>query len=86
MKPHGISPNTRDARHSNNCCHPTDADVRLAGLIAIDVACYENFPTKKIALDALAKALENPGKLDHQLLLRSPSSTAMRRSCRAWRS
>lgn len=46
-----------------------DANVRLAGLIAIDVACYENFPTKKIALEALAKALENPGKLDHQLLL-----------------
>ncbi|HYT92810.1 MAG TPA: hypothetical protein VEL76_29100, partial [Gemmataceae bacterium] len=46
-----------------------DADIRLAGLIAIDVACYENFPTKKAALGALAKALENPGKLDHQLLL-----------------
>jgi putative membrane-bound dehydrogenase-like protein len=46
-----------------------DANVRLAGLIAIDVACYENFPTKKFALEALAKALENPGKLDHQLLL-----------------
>jgi quinoprotein glucose dehydrogenase len=46
-----------------------DADVRLAGLIAIDVACYENFPTKKAALEALAKALENSGKLDHQLLL-----------------
>jgi putative heme-binding domain-containing protein len=46
-----------------------DPDIRLAGLIAIDVACYENFPTKKIALEALGKALENPGKLDHQLLL-----------------
>ena len=48
---------------------PHNADVRLAGLIAIDVACYENFPSKKTALEALAKALENPGKLDHQLLL-----------------
>ncbi len=47
-----------------------DADLRLAGLIAIDIACYENFPSKKIALDALGKALENPGKLDHQLLLK----------------
>ena len=46
-----------------------DANVRLAGLIAIDVACYENFPSKKAALAALAKAIENPGKLDHQLLL-----------------
>jgi putative membrane-bound dehydrogenase-like protein len=46
-----------------------DANVRLAGLIAIDVACYESFPAKKAALEALAKAIENPGKLDHQLLL-----------------
>jgi putative membrane-bound dehydrogenase-like protein len=46
-----------------------DADVRLAGLIAIDVACYENFPSKKAALAALGKALENPGKLDPHLLL-----------------
>jgi putative heme-binding domain-containing protein len=46
-----------------------DADVRLAGLIAIDVACYENFPTKRVALEVLAKALVDPRKLDHQLLL-----------------
>jgi putative membrane-bound dehydrogenase-like protein len=46
-----------------------DADVRLAGLIAIDVACFEDFPSKKAALAALGKALENPGKLDHQLML-----------------
>src|SRR5262249_44092716 len=46
-----------------------NANVRLAGLIAIDVACYENTASKKAALAALGKALENPGKLDHQLLL-----------------
>jgi putative heme-binding domain-containing protein len=46
-----------------------NASVRLGGLIAIDIACYENFPSKKAALAALSKALENPGKLDHQLLL-----------------
>lgn len=46
-----------------------NADVRLAGLIAIDIACWENFPSKKAALAALANALENPGKLNHQLLL-----------------
>ena len=46
-----------------------ESNIRLAGLIAIDAACYENFPSKKAALAALAKALENPGKLDHQLLL-----------------
>src|SRR5262249_28265707 len=46
-----------------------DADVQLAGLIAIDIACHESFLSKKIALQALAKAIENPGKLDHQLLL-----------------
>jgi putative heme-binding domain-containing protein len=46
-----------------------NADVRLAGLIAVDVACYENFPTRKAALLALSRALENPGKLDQELLL-----------------
>src|SRR5262249_27667395 len=46
-----------------------DADVRLAGLIAIDVACFEEFPTRKMALAALGKALGEPGKLDHALLL-----------------
>ena len=46
-----------------------DANIRLAGLIAIDVACFEDFTTKKAALAALGKALENPGKLDHALLL-----------------
>jgi putative membrane-bound dehydrogenase-like protein len=43
--------------------------VRLAGLIAIDVACHEAFSTRPIALAALSRALENPGKLDHGLLL-----------------
>jgi putative membrane-bound dehydrogenase-like protein len=46
-----------------------DEGVRLAGLIAIDVACHENFPPKTTALATLAKALENPGKLDLGLLL-----------------
>jgi putative membrane-bound dehydrogenase-like protein len=45
------------------------ADVRLAGLIAIDVACYENFPTKKLALAALGQALQTPGQLDLNLAL-----------------
>lgn len=45
------------------------ADVRLAGLIALDVACYENFSTKSVALEALGQALADPGKLDHALLL-----------------
>jgi quinoprotein glucose dehydrogenase len=44
-------------------------NVRLAGLIALDVACYENMPTKPVALTALAGALENLGKVDHGLLL-----------------
>jgi quinoprotein glucose dehydrogenase len=46
-----------------------DDAVRLAGMIAIDVACYEEFPSKKTALEALARALEAPGKLDVGLLL-----------------
>jgi quinoprotein glucose dehydrogenase len=46
-----------------------DADVRLAGLIAIDVASYEDFPSKATALAALGKALENPSKVDLGLVL-----------------
>jgi putative heme-binding domain-containing protein len=44
-------------------------DVQMAALIAIDVACYENMPTKKAALAALGKALNTPGKLDLTLAL-----------------
>jgi len=58
-----------DAESLTKLLTSDDANMRLAGLIAIDVACYENTPSKKAALEALAKALENPGKLDHQLLL-----------------
>jgi putative membrane-bound dehydrogenase-like protein len=46
-----------------------DEDVRLAGLIAIDMACYENFSSKKTALAGLGQALEAPGKLDLNLAL-----------------
>ncbi len=46
-----------------------DADQRLAGMIAIDVACYENFATKPAAVAALGGALANPGKADLDLLL-----------------
>jgi putative membrane-bound dehydrogenase-like protein len=44
-------------------------EVRLAGLIAVDVACFENFPTKPLALAALGKALDSPGRLDLDVLL-----------------
>jgi putative membrane-bound dehydrogenase-like protein len=43
--------------------HSSDADVQLAGLIAVDVACYEDF-APKAALAALRGILENPGKID----------------------
>jgi putative heme-binding domain-containing protein len=46
-----------------------DEAVRLAGMIAIDVACFENFPTKTVAISALSKALESPGMSDAPLLL-----------------
>ena len=46
-----------------------NANIRLAGLIAIDVAAYEEFPSKAAALSALGKAIENPGALDQALLL-----------------
>jgi quinoprotein glucose dehydrogenase len=44
-------------------------EVRLAGLIALDVACFEELPTRPVALAALGRSLENPGKLDLDLLL-----------------
>jgi quinoprotein glucose dehydrogenase len=49
----------------------TDADLRLAGLIAVDVAAYENYPTKKVALAALAKMLSSPkgDDLQHAIFL-----------------
>src|SRR5262249_23719595 len=46
-----------------------DEGVRLAGLIAVDVACHENFPTKKTPLAVLGPALQAPGKLDLNLAL-----------------
>jgi putative heme-binding domain-containing protein len=44
-------------------------EIRLAGLIALDVACFEDFATKPMALAALRKTLETTGKLDPDLLL-----------------
>jgi len=62
------------ARHAdltslNRLLSSTDAQVRLAGLIAVDVACYEDFVTRPIALAALSAALENTAQPDHELLL-----------------
>jgi putative membrane-bound dehydrogenase-like protein len=46
-------------------------ELQLAGLIAIDVALYENLPARSAALTTLAGLLESPGKvnLDHLLTL-----------------
>ncbi len=41
-----------------------DADVRLAGQIALDVAIYENFPSRPLALAAIAGA-EQPRQARH---------------------
>lgn len=58
-----------DAEAISRLLSSEEEDVRLAGLIAIDVACYEVLPSKKIALAELGKALESPGKIDPGLLL-----------------
>src|SRR6185436_16123942 len=43
---------------------------RLAGMIAIDIACFEGFATKPTALAALNKALTQPGRTtEYDLLL-----------------
>jgi len=44
-------------------------DIRLAGLIAVDIAVYEGFDSKKAALESLTKAIETPSKLDLTLAL-----------------
>lgn len=46
-----------------------DPGLQAAGLIAIDVACFEGFATKKVALAALGKGLEMPSKLNLDLAL-----------------
>lgn len=60
---------TADERAVPSLLNAESAEVRLAGLQAIDIACYEDFPTKKLALAALARAVENPKQLDQGLLL-----------------
>lgn len=47
----------------------SDADVRTAGLIAIDLALYENHPAKEFARNALLKLLAEPGSTDVALLI-----------------
>jgi putative membrane-bound dehydrogenase-like protein len=42
----------------------SDPDVRLAGLIAIDVACWESYPTKAAAIAALSQMLTGKGSDD----------------------
>jgi putative membrane-bound dehydrogenase-like protein len=48
------------------------AEIRFAGLIALDVACYEGFASKPDALDTLARRLgepSHPEDLEHLLTL-----------------
>ena len=48
-----------------------DEKVRLAGLIAVDVACFEGFPSRPLALETLNRALGEPGRTtDLDLLLK----------------
>src|SRR5262249_27822937 len=57
------------ARHAdqaafNQLLQADTVDLRLAGLIALDVACYENFTSKAVALDILARNLCEPAHLE----------------------
>ena len=47
----------------------TEENQRLAGLIAVDLANYEDMPSKPAAQEALAKAITAPEGKDHDLLL-----------------
>ncbi|HTN74168.1 MAG TPA: hypothetical protein VL096_02940, partial [Pirellulaceae bacterium] len=58
-----------DAATLEGLVRSKDPNLRLAGLIAIDVACYENFATKPAALETLSRLLSNPGENEWDLLL-----------------
>lgn len=58
-----------DENTFNELLHSTQSDVRLAGLIAVDAACYEEFDTSPTARSVLANAIADPGPLDLSLLL-----------------
>ena len=47
----------------------SDENVRLAGLIAIDVACYDGFDSKPSAVAVLNQRLAALGELDLSLLI-----------------
>lgn len=47
----------------------SEADMRLMGLIALDIALYENTPSKDDARKALQKLLAEPGATDVNLLI-----------------
>jgi putative membrane-bound dehydrogenase-like protein len=49
--------------------HADDANLRLAGLIAVDVACYESLATKDAALTVLSELIADPAPGDWDLPL-----------------
>lgn len=58
-----------DAASLKQLLRAEDENLRLAGLIAIDVACYEDFATKPVALQALAGLIVDPGMNEWDLIL-----------------
>ena len=53
-----------DAKTFEMLLADANPEVRRAGLIALDAACYEKTPAHEAALEVLAAKLENPGELD----------------------
>lgn len=60
-----------DAESVRAMATASDPNLRLAGMIALDVACYENLPTKPAAVEVLAELIANPapGDWEHPLTL-----------------
>jgi putative membrane-bound dehydrogenase-like protein len=58
-----------DAASLDALVSSNDGDLRLAGLIAIDVACYEQPGSKPVALTVLSRAMGRPGQADVDHLL-----------------
>jgi putative membrane-bound dehydrogenase-like protein len=69
-----------------NLVRDADLELRLAGLIALDLAAYEKHPTADMALAMLASLLEEPGEIERNLVMDlarmhdSPGLTAAARS------
>lgn len=58
-----------DAASLQSMLTSAEPDLRLAGLLTIDIACWESTPARPAALAAIASLLEKPGEFDMDTVL-----------------